>query len=225
MALIKFIKDIFPEAMPLPGAIIYNAIPAKFLREPEKRIAQEVINRIEGGILIDLGSGTGYLSIEIAKRTPKLKVCGIDLSQAMVKIAIKHAKMVKNVQFELCNAAELPFEDNSIDFIVSTGSLHHWRKPVKVFNECYRVLKNGNEAWIYDGCPDIAQEEASEVAKKYGFLRYRILRRLTAFHGFRKQEYESKIKSVLEQTQFKNSYKMEQTDFWMKIVATKHAES
>lgn len=224
MALIKSIKDIFPEAIPLPGAIIYNALPAKILREPEKRIALEIIDRIERGILVDLGSGTGYLSIEIARRAPELKVYGIDLSKAMVRIARRHAQTakVRNVRFELCNAAELPFEDDSIDFIVSTGSLHHWRKPVKVLNESYRVLKSGKEAWIYDGCPDMPEEEAGKLAKKYGFLRYRILRGLQAIHGFRREEYDTKIRSILEQTKFKDSYKIEQADIWMRIVARKH---
>jgi len=220
MSLTTFIRDLQKkrEAIPMPGAIIYNAIPAKLLREPEKRIALEVINKIESGYLIDLGSGTGYLSIEIAKRAPKLKVYGIDLSKTMVKIAKKHAKNIKNARFIFCNAAELPFEDNSIDFIISTGSLHHWKRPVKVLNECYRVLKNGNEAWIYDGCPDIPEE----VVKKYGSFRRWILRRILALHGFSRQEYETKIKSVLEQTKFRDSYKMEPKDFWVRIVTKKH---
>jgi len=221
MAVTKSIRNIFPEAIPLPGAIIYNAIPARLLKEPERRIALDVIAKIESGNLVDLGSGTGYLSIEIAKRAPRLKVCGIDLSKAMVKIARRHARTTKNVQFEFCDAAELPFEDNSIDFIVSTGSLHHWKRPAKVLNECYRVLKNGNEAWIYDGCPDALEEEVGKLIKKYSPLRRWILRRLMAIHGFRKQEYETKIRSVLEQTKFKNSYKMEPTELWMRIVAKK----
>ncbi len=221
MSLTKFMRDIFPEAIPLPGAIIYNAIPARILKEPERELAQNVINRIESGILVDLGSGTGFLAIEIAKRAPKLTVYGIDLSKAMVKIARRHAQTTKNVQFEFCNAAKLPFKDDSIDFIVSTGSLHHWKRPVKVFNECYRVLKNGKEAWIYDGCPDVPEEEAGQAVKKYGFWRYQVLRRLVRIHGFTRDEYGSKIRSILEQTKFKDSYQMEQTDFWMKIVAKK----
>jgi ubiquinone/menaquinone biosynthesis C-methylase UbiE len=222
MAVTKSIRNIFPEAIPLPGAIIYNAIPARFLKEPERQIALDVIAKIESGNLVDLGSGTGYLSIEIAKRAPKLKVYGIDLSKAMVKIATKHAKNVKNVRFIFCNAAELPFEDNSIDFIVSTGSLHHWKNPARVLNESHRVLKKDKEAWIYDGCPDAVEGEVGKLIKKYGPLRLRILRRLMAIHGFRKQEYETKIKSILEQTKFKDSYKMEPKDFWMRIVARKH---
>jgi len=221
MAVTKSIRNIFPEAIPLPGAIIYNAIPARLLKEPERRIALDVIAKIESGNLVDLGSGTGYLSIEIAKRAPRLKVCGIDLSKAMVKIARRHARTTKNVQFEFCDAAELPFEDDSIDFIVSTGSLHHWRRPVQVLNECYRVLKNGNEAWIYDGCPDALEEEVDKLIKKYSPLRRWILRRLMAIHGFRKQEYESKIRNVLAQTKFRDSYKMEPTELWMRIVAKK----
>jgi len=221
MAVTKSIRNIFPEAIPLPGALIYNAIPARLLKEPERQIALDVIAKIESGNLVDLGSGTGYLSIEIAKRAPRLKVCGIDLSKAMVKIARRHARTTKNVQFEFCDAAELPFEDDSIDFIVSTGSLHHWRRPVQVLNECYRVLKDGKEAWIYDGCPDALEEEVGKLIKKYSPLRRWILRRLMAIHGFRKQEYESKIRNVLAQTKFKDSYKMEQTDFWMKITTKK----
>ena len=108
MGLVNLMRHTFPEAIPLPGAIIYNAIPAKILRGPEKRIAQEVLNRIESGILIDLGSGTGYLAIEIAKMAPELQVYGIDLSKTMVKIARKHAQTVSNVQL----VAE--YEDGSI---------------------------------------------------------------------------------------------------------------
>ncbi len=221
MSLTKFMRDIFPEAIPMPGAIIYNAIPARILKKPERELAQNIAGSIETGVLVDLGSGTGFLAIEIARRAPKLTVYGIDLSKAMVKIARRHAQTVKNVQFEFCNAAELLFKDDSIDFIVSTGSLHHWKRPVKVFNECYRVLKNGKEAWIYDGCPDIPKEEAGKVVKKYGFWRYQVLRRLVRIHGFTRDEYESKIRSILEQTKFKDSYQMEHIDIWMRIVVRK----
>ena len=43
----KSIRCIFPEAIPLPGAIIYNAIPAKILRAPEKEISLEVIDKVK----------------------------------------------------------------------------------------------------------------------------------------------------------------------------------
>jgi ubiquinone/menaquinone biosynthesis C-methylase UbiE len=224
MSVRTFIRDLqrISEAIPTPGAIIYNAVPAKFLQVPERKLAEAIAGKLKGGTLIDLGSGTGYLSIEIAKRVPALNVYGIDLSKEMVKIARKHAEGVENVRFEIGNAADLPFEDDSIDFIVSTGSLHHWKKPAKVFDECYRVLKSGKEAWIYDGCPDVPRDEADRLVKEYGSLRYRVLVNLCQLHGFTIQEYDSKIRDMLEQTKFKNSYQMEQTDIFMKITVKKH---
>jgi ubiquinone/menaquinone biosynthesis C-methylase UbiE len=223
MSLTKFIRDIQSrfEAIPAPAAIFYDAIPAKILKKPEGKIADDIVGKIKSGTIVDLGSGTGYLAIEIAKRIPRLQVCGIDLSRQMVKIARRHARGIENVRFEFGNAAALAFEDDSIDFIVSTGSLHHWNKPAKVFNECYRVLKKGGQGWIYDPCRDALEENVEQAKKEYGFWIYRILTKVTELHGFSKQEYDSKIKAVLDQTAFKDNYEMELTDIWMKIILKK----
>jgi ubiquinone/menaquinone biosynthesis C-methylase UbiE len=223
MSLTKFIRDVQSrfEAIPAPAAILYDAIPAKILKKPERKIVDDIIEKIKSGTIVDLGSGTGYLSIEIAKRAPELQVYGIDLSRQMVKIARRHAQDVENVQFEFGDAAALPFEDDSIDFIVSTGSLHHWNKPAKVFDECYRVLKKDREGWIYDPCRDALKEKIEQTKKEYGFWVYQILTKVTELHGFSRQEYESKIKVILDQTAFKGNYQMELTDIWMKITLKK----
>jgi len=223
MSLTKFIRDVQSrfEAIPAPAAIFYDAIPARILKKPEGKIADDIVGKIRSGTVVDLGSGTGYLSVEIAKKAPGLKVYGIDLSRQMVKIARRHAQGVENVRFEFGNAAALPFEDDSIDFIVSTGSLHHWNKPVKVFDECYRVLKKDGEGWIYDPCRDALKENIEQAKKEYGFWVYKILTKVTELHGFSRQEYESKIKAILDQTAFKDNYQMELTDIWMKITLKK----
>ena len=221
MGLMKCMKKVMPEAIPAPGAIIYNAIPAKILRKPARKIGNEIVQKIGSGTIIDLGSGTGYLAIEIAKKAPGLKVYGIDLSKEMIRIARRHSKGIRNVRFEFGNAAKLPFKDESIDFIVSTGSLHHWKKPAKVFDECYRVLKRGKEAWIYDGCSGVPKEQAGQTIRGYGLLRYKILSQLQKLHGFTEEEYRTTIKGILDKTAFKDSYEMELTDIWMKITLIK----
>lgn len=226
MSLTKFIKAILKrnETIPAPGAIIYNATVTKVLRKPETKIANDIIEKMGSGTIVDLGSGTGYLSIEIAKKTPTIQVYGIDLSRQMIRIARRHARGVENAQFKFGNATDLPFEDNSIDLIISTGSLHHWKTPAGVFDECYRVLKIGREAWIYDGCPDTFKDQAdrNRIRKEYGFLAYRIGTKVAEIHGFAREEYETKIKDILDQTEFKDSYQMELTDVWMKITLEKH---
>jgi ubiquinone/menaquinone biosynthesis C-methylase UbiE len=223
MYLTKFIRDVQSrfEAIPAPAALFYDAIPARILKKPERKIADDIVKKIRNGTVVDLGSGTGYLSIEIAKRASGLQVYGIDLSRQMVKIARRHARGVENIQFEFGDVATLSFDDDSIDFIVSTGSLHHWNKPGRVFDECYRVLKKDGQGWIYDPCRDALEERVEQAKKEYGFWVYRILSKVTELHGFSKQEYESKIKVILDQTAFKGNYQMELTGIWMKITLEK----
>ena len=225
MSLTRFIKDALrkPEAIPTPGAIFYDATVAKVLRKPETKIAKGIVEKMGNGTILDLGSGTGYLSVEIARGATSLQVYGIDLSKQMVKIARRHAKGVDNAQFVFGNAANLPFKDNSIDLVVSTGASHHWKAPHMVFEECYRVLKAGTEAWIYDGCPEVFKTRADrrKMSKQYGFLVGRLGHRVSTLHGFTREEYQTVIKDMLEQTAFKGSYKMALTDIWMKITLKK----
>ena len=209
------------EAIPGPAAEFYNLTAAKLLRKPENKIAADVIAAIKNGSVLDIGCGTGFLAIEIAKKSPQLKVYGIDLSSQMVKISRRHAKGLENTEFILSNAAALPFEDRSIDFIVSTGSLHHWKNPDKVFADCYRILKDGGQAWIYDPCYDAVQVDIKGIKKRYGTIVYLILTKVTRMHGFSKEEYEGKIKALLDNSGFKDNYHMQLTDLWMKVTLKK----
>jgi ubiquinone/menaquinone biosynthesis C-methylase UbiE len=225
MSLTRFIKELLrkPESIPTPGAVFYNATVAKVLRKPETKIADDVVKRTRNGTILDLGSGTGYLSIEVAERSPNLQVYGIDLSRQMVKIARRHARGVDNARFVFGNAAKLPFKDSSIDLVLSTGALHHWKTPRLVFDECYRVLRTGGEAWVYDGCPEVFSNPANRrrLNREYGFLIGRLGYRVSTLHGFSKEEYQTDIKRMLEQTGFKGNYDMGLTDIWMKITLKK----
>jgi ubiquinone/menaquinone biosynthesis C-methylase UbiE len=219
MILDKFVRDIQKkvEQIPGPSAYFYNIFIKRLLSKPELKIAKDVVLKAKQGVIVDLGSGTGYLSIEIAKRRPDLQIYGIDLSKKMVHIATHNAKGVKNIQFKNHNAADLPFVDDSIDFIVSTGSFHHWKYPVKVFNESYRVLKHNGEAWIYDGCYNLPDIEVVKLVQKYGFFQYLIFSRIQRLHGFDWEEYHTKIKSLLQNTKFKDRFQLDLLDGWMRI--------
>jgi ubiquinone/menaquinone biosynthesis C-methylase UbiE len=58
----------------------------------------------------------------------------------------------------------MPFEDDSFDFVVSSGSLHHWEQPAQIFKEIHRVLKPGCRALIADLRADAPAEEVQAFA-------------------------------------------------------------
>jgi len=119
-------------------------------------VADEIISAIDSGIILDLGTGPGYLPVEIVKRAPAIRVVGIDLTPRLIKIARENsaqAHVADRVDFEVMSAAKLRFENETFDMVFSSGMLHALRSPDKVsrvMRECYRVLKPGGEAWIYD---------------------------------------------------------------------------
>lgn len=110
---------------------------------------------------MDVGTGPGFLPIEIAKRAPRITVVGVDSSKAMVRIAQTNAEkegLSDRVRFVKCDANRLSFEDDLFDLVTSTGSLHAWKNPVLVIDECFRVLRPGGEAWLLDPAQIITPE-------------------------------------------------------------------
>jgi len=128
----------------------YDNFAKVILLDLYKEIAGLVIKHLKSGKILEIGAGPGYLSIEIAK-LGDFQITGLDISETMIEIARRNAQEAgADVVFKLGDASNMPFKDKTYDFIVSSGSLHHWKEPVKVINEMYRVLKTDGEALIGD---------------------------------------------------------------------------
>jgi ubiquinone/menaquinone biosynthesis C-methylase UbiE len=102
------------------------------------------------GTLVDVGCGPGYLLEVMARRFSHLRLVGVDISEEIVTKARGNLSGFKNVEFKVAGSHRLPFADNSLDFLVSTLSLHHWSKPAKSFQEFYRVLRPGGQFLVFD---------------------------------------------------------------------------
>jgi ubiquinone/menaquinone biosynthesis C-methylase UbiE len=141
------------ERIPGPMASIYEKATRMVIDSYYSQVAEEIVSRLKAGVILDLGTGPGYLPIEIVKRSPSIKVDGIDLTQELINIAQENAVragIADRLHFEVGNAAKLRFEDCSYDMVISTGMLHTLKNPIKVLRECYRVLRPDGEVWIYD---------------------------------------------------------------------------
>jgi len=90
----------------------------------------------KGKIALDVGCGTGVYTEEISKNS---QICiGLDLSKNMVKYAKEKRKELNII---IADACELPFKDESFDFLVSIGLLEYVPKNV-VMKEMNRVMKS-----------------------------------------------------------------------------------
>jgi len=160
-----------PEKIPWPFTRFYDRYPNRIFVKWFQRIAAEIKDRAMSGTIIDIGTGPGRLPIEIAKQVEKVKVFGIDLSQDMIKIAKRNADregVGDKVEFRVGSAYDTGFDNNSIDLVVSTGTIHHLSEPLNAFNEIYRILKRGGQAWLFDGRKDVTRAEFEETVRRLG---------------------------------------------------------
>jgi len=116
-------------------------------------VARRATGMLAHGEAIDLGCGPGYLVAEMVRQAPGLHVTGVDLSEEMLAEARAYAQqrgMAQAVSFRKGDVQQIPFEDGSVDLVVSTLSLHHWSAPVAVLDEVARVLRPGGSLLIFD---------------------------------------------------------------------------
>jgi ubiquinone/menaquinone biosynthesis C-methylase UbiE len=153
------------ERIPGPLAPLYEKASRLVIKSYYSQVAEEILPTFRHGLLLDLGTGPGYLPVELVKRSSDLRVLGVDLSRVLIRMARANARRAGcagRVHFEVGNAADLRFGSESFDGVVSTGMLHVLRNPVKIFQQCWRVLKPGQEAWIYDPAKVCSQMDMAE---------------------------------------------------------------
>lgn len=116
-------------------------------------IVRKLENYIVKGSVTDVGCGAGYLLQTLAKEMPEIKLVGVDVSKKMIERAkanFDSQGLSGRAEFKEGSSEHLPFEDQTQDFIVSTGALHHFADPTSAFNEIYRVLKPGGQMLMLD---------------------------------------------------------------------------
>jgi len=194
----------------------YNDIVEKSRMDDYRMAAKEVAHRISSGRILDVGAGPSYVDIEIAK-LGDFEIVALDDSKKMVKVArqnVSQAGVSHKVGVNLGSAEDLPFHDGVFDFVISIGSLHFWKLPLKVLDEIYRVLRNGGGGMIGDVRRDAPEEEIAKVTKRMDSI--------FARRGFRntvKQSYmQQEVEKMLSWTKFQHKIEIPEANLliWLK---------
>lgn len=114
----------------------------------------------DGGTGLDVGCGSGALTIACAKRNPGAQMLGCDIWSGAYKAVFTKkrceenakAEGVSNVRFTEGNAVQLPFPDESFDAVTSNYVYHNiaGHNKQQLLLETLRVLKKGGSFAIHD---------------------------------------------------------------------------
>lgn len=148
-------------------AIWMTALHRAFDYNGKRRMAKTIIDGTaayvslpDGGTGLDVGCGSGALTIAAAKRNPKASMVGCDIwsggyqnvfSQKLCE-SNAEAEGIENVRFTPGNAIKLPFDDETFDAVTSNYVYHNLagRDKQQLLLETLRVLKKGGTLAIHD---------------------------------------------------------------------------
>jgi len=112
----------------------------------------------QGGILLDLATGTAELAMEICIHHPGLRVAGLDFSPRMLAIGQRKVRakgLLRRIDLNLGDARRLPFKAGSFDCATMAFGIRNIEERHDVLKEISRVLKKGGQLWIMEfDCPD-----------------------------------------------------------------------
>lgn len=117
----------------------------------------------EGDSILEVAPGPGYFAIELAK-LGHFNITGLDISATFVEIAQAKAQEAGvKINFRQGDAAHMPFDDDSFDFLFCRAAFKNFSAPVAALDDFYRVLKPGGKALILDLRGDASNEALDHI--------------------------------------------------------------
>ena len=103
--------------------------------------------------VLDLGTGTALIPIELCQREPQARVLAVDLSVAMLDLArgnVEIASLMSQIMLDRVDGKELPYANGRFSAVMSNSIVHHIPEPLGALREAWRVLAPGGLIFIRD---------------------------------------------------------------------------
>ncbi len=154
-------KGVFPSKYAFTLLIPFR----KLILSPKKLLKQ--IKPEADSIILEVGPGPGFFSIEVARAIPEGKLVLFDIQGEMLDKAEKRLKRkgINNVEFVKSDGEQFPFPDKKFDIIFLVTVLGEVENRDLYLIEFRRILKDGGEVSISEqaGDPDLMTIEELET--------------------------------------------------------------
>lgn len=142
---------------------------------------------------LEIGSGTGYLSLNMMQNGRIGELVCTDISRGMLDVVEASAKQLgfsDRVTTVHTEAEGLPFEDQSFDLVFGHAIIHHLPDLQESFNEFFRVLKPGGMIY-FAGEPSERGDRIARLPKQAGHRLSPIWRRALRVGRLSEREAEA----------------------------------
>jgi len=132
------------------NAMDHSAVNAVFAEDLLNALASGGDTRLE---ILDLGTGTALIPIEVCRRTTDCRILAVDLAAHMLALAktnVVAAGFTDRIELQQIDAKALPFETGRFDVVMSNSIVHHIPEPMHSLREAVRVTKPGGLLFFRD---------------------------------------------------------------------------
>jgi ubiquinone/menaquinone biosynthesis C-methylase UbiE len=105
------------------------------------------------GDVLDLGTGTALIPIELCRREETCRVMAADAAVSMLQLArnnVESAGLIGRIQVSQIDAKQLPYAEAMFDTVMSNSIVHHIPEPLTVLREAVRVTKPAGLLFFHD---------------------------------------------------------------------------
>jgi ubiquinone/menaquinone biosynthesis C-methylase UbiE len=106
-----------------------------------------------GKPILDVGTGTAQIPIELCRKAPTAQVKGIDLAEHMLSVGhdnVRCAAFTGRIRLERVDAKRMPYAAGSFAAVISNSIVHHIPEPAAVLAEMVRVVRPGGNLFVRD---------------------------------------------------------------------------
>ena len=124
----------------------------------------------ELGDVLDLGTGTAQIPIELCSREVDCRIMAVDAAIAMLDVArmnVEIAGLTMQIQLDRVDAKELPYDDDAFNTVMSNSIVHHIPEPLAVMREAVRVLAPGGWLFFRDLLRPNSEEELQRLVAEH----------------------------------------------------------
>jgi ubiquinone/menaquinone biosynthesis C-methylase UbiE len=120
--------------------------------------------------VLDVGTGTGLIPIDLCRRTAEASVLGIDLATHMLARAESHVRragLEARIRVVRLDAKSTGLDTGSFDAVISNSIVHHIPDPEDVFREMWRLVRPGGVLFVRDLARPESAFDTSRLADLY----------------------------------------------------------
>jgi ubiquinone/menaquinone biosynthesis C-methylase UbiE len=122
------------------------------------------------GPILDVGTGTAQIPIELCQQSVKAQVTAIDLAEHMLALGhenVRRVGLAERIKLERIDAKQMPYKSASFAAVISNSIVHHIPEPRRVLAEMVRVTRPGGALFVRDLLRPLDQATLDQIVHSY----------------------------------------------------------